>query len=151
MRDTEVLLREHVKDLGRCGDIVTVAAGFARNYLLPRRLAVQATEENKRVMERRRVRLEAEEVALIADITQRKEALSRVVIKTTEKADDHGHLYGSVGGARIAELLSGMGFPCSEGQVRIDKALKAVGEHQVEIHIHGDHSAVLTVEITAEA
>ncbi len=150
MRDTEVLLREHVKDLGRCGDIVTVAAGYARNYLLPRRLAVQANEENKRVISRRRARLEVEEAALIADISQRKEALARVTIKTTEKADDHGHLYGSVGGTRIAELLSGMGFPCKEDQVRLDKPLKAVGEHKVEIHIHGEHSAELTVEISAE-
>ncbi|MCA8981629.1 MAG: 50S ribosomal protein L9 [Planctomycetes bacterium] len=151
MKDTEVLLREHVENLGRCGDVVRVKPGFARNYLLPQRLAVTANEDNKKMVERRRVRLEAEEAAMAADIAKRVELLASVALTTVEKADENGHLYGSVTAARIAELLAAAGHAFEERDVRLEKPLKAVGSHEVEIHVHGDQSATITLEITAEA
>lgn len=151
MRDTEVLLRDHVENLGRCGDVVRVKPGYARNYLLPNRIAVPATEENKKIVERRRVRLEAEEAALMADVEKRVEGLSGLTLTTTEKADDNGNLYGSVSAARVAELLVAAGQPCEERDVRLDKPIKHVGAHEIEIHVHGDHGATITVDIQAEA
>jgi len=150
MRTTEVLLRDHVKDLGRCGDVVQVKAGYARNYLLPNRLAVEANDENKKVVERRRVKLEIEEAAVMANVQKRLELLSSVTITTTERADDHGHLYGSVSSARIVELLLAAGQACKESEVRLARPIKSVGTHEVTIHVHADHSAAVTLEITAE-
>lgn len=151
MKDMEVLLREHVENLGRCGDVVRVKPGFARNYLLPHRLAVTANDDNKKMVERRRVRLEAEEAAMAADVAQRVAALAALALKTAEKADDNGHLYGSVTAARVAELVVAAGHACTERDVRLDKPLKAVGTHEVEIHVHGDQSATISLEITAQA
>ena len=151
MRDTEVLLREHVKNLGRCGDVVRVKPGYARNYLLPHRLAVTANDDNKKMVERRRVRLEAEEAATAADVAKRVEALAGLALTTAEKADDNGHLYGSVTAVRVAELLTAAGQAFEERDVRLEKPLKAVGSHEIEIHVHGDSSATITLEITAEA
>ena len=105
MRDTEVLLREHVKGLGKCGDVVRVAPGFARNYLIPQRIAIQATEENKKAMMRRRERLDVEEAKLMAELDLQVEAYAKVVLETEQRVDDHGRLYVSVNAAMIAALL----------------------------------------------
>ncbi|MDP6989134.1 MAG: 50S ribosomal protein L9 [Planctomycetota bacterium] len=150
MRTVELLLRDRVENLGRCGDVVRVAPGFARNYLLPRRLAVPATEENKRMLTRRTERLLAEEAAQIAELSARAEALSQVSLKTVEKCDERGHLYGSVNAVRVAELLSEAGFACEEKQVRMAKALKLVGEHGIEIHLHAEVSAEISLRIEGE-
>jgi large subunit ribosomal protein L9 len=150
MRTVELLLRDRVEHLGRCGDVVNVAAGYARNYLLPRRLAIAATEENKRMLSRRTERLLVEEAAQIAEFTARAEALSKVTLKTVEKCDARGHLYGSVSAARVAEFLSEAGYPCDEKHVRLAKALKLVGEHGVQVHLHAEVSAEITLCIEGE-
>src|SRR5262245_56402055 len=110
----EVLLREHVSNLGRCGDVVQVAPGYARNYLLPRKLAIQATDDNKRAMLRRRARLDAEEAKKAKETLARVETLAAVVLKTSGKADETGHLFGSVNAARISELLAEAGHAVLE-------------------------------------
>ncbi|MAF66065.1 MAG: 50S ribosomal protein L9 [Planctomycetes bacterium] len=150
MRTVELLLRDRVEHLGRCGDVVKVAPGFARNYLLPRCLAIPATAENKQMLARRTERLLAEEAAQIAEFTARAEALSKVSLKTVEKCDDRGHLYGSVNAARVAELLREAGYPCDEKHVRLAKALKLVGEHAVEVHLHAEVSAEIGLRIEGE-
>lgn len=147
MANVEVLLREHVKDLGKCGDVVKVKAGYARNYLLPKRIATYATEEEKKMMMRRRVRLDAEEAARNAQIAERVEALSQLVLTTRQKADENGNLYGSVSAAAIAELA---GSAIEEKEVRLDSPIKHVGEHKVTIHVHGDSNAEITVNVEAE-
>ena len=92
MKNIEVLLRDYVENLGRCGDVVQVAAGYARNYLLPSKLAVPATEDNKKLMERRRVRLDAEEAAHLAEIEARVAALSSISVRTVENVDENGDI-----------------------------------------------------------
>ena len=149
MANVKILLRENVQDLGLIGDVVEVAPGYARNFLLPRKLAVAATSENIRAMERRRARWEAEEAARQADIQTKIEALGRVKLETTEKADDTGSLYGSVGAAVIATLLSEAGFPTEEKAVRLDEPIKSVGTHEVPVHIHGEHYAGIQVVVHA--
>lgn len=150
MRDYEVLLRETVKDLGIVGDVVKVRPGFARNFLFPRRLATEATEENKRVVQRKRAAYQQAQKELLAGVLERTKALTGLVLVTTEKADANGHLYGSVGAARIAELLLPRGFRVEESAIRLERPLKSVGSHPVVVHVHGEHSAELTVEIRAE-
>jgi len=151
-RQVEVLLREHVENLGRCGDVVRVTPGYARNFLMPRKLATAATEENKKQIARRAARLAAEEAARIGEITSAVEALSQLSVTTSMKADEGGHLYGSVNAATVAELCAATGSAVEEKDVRLDGGpLKVVGEHKVRIHVHGDHYAEITVVVEAEA
>lgn len=150
-KNTEVLLREHVENLGRCGDVVLVSPGYARNYLLPQRLAVPATEDNKRVMARRAEKLALEEAAKAAEVAARVEKLSSLRVETTQKADEQGHLYGSVSAALVAELCTQAGTPTDEKSVRLESPIKAVGEHKVALHVHGDSHAEITVVVNAEA
>jgi len=150
MKSVEILLREHVPDLGRCGDVVKVKAGYARNYLFPRHLAVQATEENKRVMKRRRERLDIEEAARLEDIVKTVAALEQLTLATIQRADEQGHLYGSVTAAVIAGLIREKGFDLDEKHVRLPAPIKQIGSHEVELHIHAEHHARITVEVKAE-
>ena len=105
MARVELMLRENVRYLGKVGDVVTVAAGYARNYLIPNKLAVKATAENRRVLARKRERIDAEEAARNAELAARVAVLEGMVLETTERSDENGHLYGSVNAARVAELL----------------------------------------------
>jgi large subunit ribosomal protein L9 len=150
MKRIEVLLRDNVPNLGRCGDIVAVANGYARNYLLPRRMAVPATSDNVKMMQRRKVRLDAEEAALLADVQARIAALQNLSLSTAERADDNGHLFGSVNAAAIARLLGEKGFATDEHHVRLEQPIKATGTHEVTIHVQGDHTATVSIEVTAE-
>jgi large subunit ribosomal protein L9 len=149
-RKVEVLLRDNVKDLGRCGDVVKVAPGYARNYLLPRRIAVTANEDNKRAMVRRRALLDAEEATRTAEIQARVASLSGIVVKTSGKADEGGQLYGSVNAGTIAALLAAQGHAFSEKDVRLDTPIKQVGTHTVKLHVHGEHFAEIQVVVEAE-
>lgn len=151
MKRVEVLLRDDVPNLGRCGDVVAVAAGYARNYLLPRGVATAATPENVKVMVRRRERQEAERAALMADIEARVTALEAHSINAFEKADENGHLYGSVNAAAIVKLLAGKGHAVEEKQVRLEQPIKTVGTHPVEVHVHGEHSATVTLVVHTAA
>lgn len=151
MRTMEVLLREHVKDLGRCGEVVKVAAGYMRNYLAPRRLAVPATSENKRQLSRRAERMALEDAQRTQELDALAEALAKVALKTSQKADEQGRLYGSVNAALVAELLSKAGYATEERNVRLDTPIKSVGEHPVSVHIHGERYVEVAVTVEAEA
>jgi large subunit ribosomal protein L9 len=150
MKTMEVLLREHIDPLGRCGDVVTVKSGYARNYLLPNRLAIHATADNKKAMERRRLRLDAEEAEHMAEIETRVLVLSGTKLTTIQKCDDHGHLYGSVNAAAVVELLNAQNRNVDEKDVRIDTAIKAIGEHVVRVHVHGERYADIPIDVQPE-
>lgn len=149
-KNVKVLLRQRVEDLGDIGDVVAVRPGFARNYLFPRRIAVEASPENVATMLRRRARVEAEESAREAEVASKIEVLGRLVLHTKEKADATGTLYGSVSAARIVELLARAGHPTEEKNVRLDEPIKSVGAHEVPIHIWGEHYAGLQIVVEAE-
>lgn len=146
----EILLREHIKDLGRCGDVVKVNAGFARNYLLPRKLAVGANEENKKAMMRRRAILDVEESKRNAEIEARVASLNGIMVMTKVKADEAGHLYGSVNAGTIVTLLERAGHRYDEKAVRIDAPIKTTGTHPIKVHVHGDYFAEVKVVVEAE-
>jgi len=153
MKSLELLLREHVKDLGRCGDVVKVAPGYARNYLFPLNLAVATTPENIKVVSRRKARIEAQEAIDAKEAGERAEALGKVELKTTEKTDQKGRLYGSVNAARIVELFAEIGHSVDVKDIRLDAPIKMEGEHMVPLHIAGDLMTEIkvTVEGTQEA
>lgn len=149
-KNVEVLLREHVRDLGRCGDVVHVAPGYARNYLLPRRLAVPATDDNRRAMARRATRLAADEAERAQEIKSAVERLSELTVTTAERADEAGHLYGSVNAASVAELCRAVGTDIDDKRVHLALPIKTLGEHKVQVHVHGEHYAEITVVVQAE-
>ncbi|HVS18923.1 MAG TPA: 50S ribosomal protein L9 [Planctomycetota bacterium] len=149
MKNVEILLREHVENLGRCGDVVRVRPGYARNYLLPRKLAVVATEDNKKLMVRRRARLDAEEVQRDQELEVRLSALTTVALRTSQKADESGRLYGSVNAAAIVDLLRIAGFEFEEADVRLEAPIKAVGSHTVRVHVHGERFAEIGLEVSS--
>lgn len=151
MKTTEILLREDIDKLGRCGDVVRVAPGYARNYLLPRSLATAATPENRAIMERRRARMEIEEAERNKEHAARVELLNAVTLAATERADEQGHLYGSVHAARVVELLAAAGHTVDERHIRLEGPIKTVGEYKVPIHVHGEFEAVVTLTVEAAA
>ena len=151
MKTVKLLLRENVKDLGKCGDVVQVAAGYSRNYLVPQRIAVVASADNIKLMARRREKLDAREAAQAAEVSARVGALEAVTLKTTGTADENGHLFGSVNAAAIARLLGEAGHGYEEKDVRLAEPIKTVGTHVVAIHVHGDVTANVTVVVEAAA
>ena len=150
MKNLHLLLREDVSALGRIGEIVRVRQGYARNYLLPRKLAVEATPENVRAMEKKRARVEAEEKDREAQISARIEALGKITLSVVEKADETGTLYGSVGPAAIVRLLAKAGVTVEEKDIRLEEPIKSVGTHEVPIHVYGEHDAGIQVVVEAE-
>jgi len=144
------MLRENLRHLGKVGDMVSVAPGYARNFLLPRGLAAPATAENRRVLARKRARQDAEEAARNAELAARASALEGMVLQTTERSDEKGHLYGSVNAARIAELLNEQGFEIGDDSIRMEAAIKDSGTHEVELHLFGETAVNVTVEVTGE-
>ena len=147
----EVILKEHVEHLGRRGEVVKVAPGYARNYLLPRKLAVVANADNTRLMARRRTRLDAEEAQRTQELEVRVAALATVALRTSQKADEHGRLYGSVNAGAIVDLLRIAGFEFEEADVRLETPIKEVGSHTIRVHVHGERFAEIGLEVSAQA
>jgi large subunit ribosomal protein L9 len=146
----EVILREHVENLGRRGDIVKVAEGYARNYLLPRKLALAVTDSNKRQIERERKIADARE----AEEKTRAEAvasrLANVEIAISRRVGENDTLYGSVTAADIAQALETQGFEIDKRRVQLAEPLKQLGEVTVSIKIHRDVTAQVKVAVTKE-
>ncbi|MDF1837517.1 MAG: 50S ribosomal protein L9, partial [Planctomycetota bacterium] len=126
-----------------------VAAGYARNYLLPYSLATPATEDAKRQIARRAARAAADRALRAEEVAAAVAKLSELVVSTSEKADEAGNLYGSVSAGQIATLISAAGQPIEEKQVRLEAPIKKTGEHSVLIHVFGDQEANITVQVNA--
>jgi large subunit ribosomal protein L9 len=147
----EIILREHVEHVGRRGEIVKVANGYARNYLLPRNLALLATAGNKKHVERERKIMDAresEERGKADALAARMLALDYVFPR---RVGDTGQLYGSVTSADIAEFLKSKGFEIDRRKLVLPEALKALGEHTVTLKLHREVSVPLKVQIVKEA
>ena len=146
----EVILREHVENLGRRGEIVKVADGYARNYLLPRKLALPATDANRKHIERERRILElreAEEKGQAEAIAAR---LATVDITIARRVGETDQLYGSVTAADIAELLKAKGFEIDRRKLILPEPIKAIGDHPVPLKLHREVTVPLTVHVVKE-
>src|SRR5205823_6815301 len=146
----DVILREHVDNLGRRGEVVKVADGYARNYLLPRKLALLATEGNKKQIERERAKLDAKEAdeKRIADAMA--ERLTNVELVIARKVGETEALYGSVTTADIAEALAAKGFEIERRKLQLADPIKQLGEFDVPIKLHRDVAAKVKVKVVAE-
>jgi large subunit ribosomal protein L9 len=143
----EVILREHVDHLGRRGDVVKVAAGYARNYLLPRNLALAVTEANKRQIERERKNAEARELEEKTQAEAFAKRLSEVEIAIPRRVGEHDALYGSVTSADIAAALAAKGFDIDRRKITLHEPLKALGQVTVPVKIHRDVTAQVQVSV----
>ena len=146
----EVILREHVDNLGRRGDVVKVTPGYARNYLLPRKLALAVTANNKRQIDREKKLAEArdmEEKAQAEAIAQR---LGQLDIEIARRVGEHDALYGSVTSQDIAQALKEKGFDIDKRKIALAEPLKALGESTVPVKIHRDVTAQLKVKVVAQ-
>ncbi|MBI5638587.1 MAG: 50S ribosomal protein L9 [Nitrospinae bacterium] len=148
----EVILKEDVEKLGKAGTKVKVKGGYGRNFLLPQGLAIEATKGNLKVIEQHMVQRAKRLAALKADATQMAEELSKVRLVFIRKSGEEGKLFGSVTVTDIAkELIGNRHFHLDKHKIHIDMPLKTVGEHKVEIKVHPEVTATVTVEIQAEA
>jgi large subunit ribosomal protein L9 len=134
----EVILRQAVEKLGHPGDIVTVSAGYARNFLLPRGVAVEATAGNKKRIAQEKERLEAAEHARRAEAQAVADRLEPVSLTFSARVGEEGKLFGSVTAADIAHQLEAQGFHIEKRQIDLHEPIKALGVYKVPIRLHAD-------------
>ncbi len=150
MGHTKILLREDVDDLGARGEIVRVKAGYARNYLLPRKLAVQATASNVKQIEQERAALLKKEANERATAAGQAEQMGSLVLSFSRKAGEQGALYGSVTSMDIAEALHERGYEIDRHRIHLREPLKRVGDFQVPLRLHRDVTIELQIRIVPE-
>jgi large subunit ribosomal protein L9 len=147
----EVILREHVEHLGRRGDVVKVAEGYARNYLLPRKLALAVTENNKRQIEREKKLAEARDLEEKAQADAIAQRLAQLDIEIARRVGENDTLYGSVTSQDIAQALKDKGFDIDKRKIALSEPLKALGESMVPVKIHREVTAQIRVKVVAQS
>jgi large subunit ribosomal protein L9 len=145
----EVILKEHVEHLGRRGEVVKVANGYARNFLFPRKLALAVTAENKRQIERERSVAEAREAEELKAAQAVAASLERVELSIGRRVGEHDTLYGSVTTADIAEALAAQDIIIDRRKIQLADPLKSLGDHTVPVKLYRDVTAQLKVKIVA--
>jgi large subunit ribosomal protein L9 len=146
----EVILREHVENLGRRGDVVKVAAGYARNFLLPQRLALPVTEASRRQIAREREKAEARDAAEKAAADAMAQRIASVDISIARRVGENQTMYGSVTSADIAQVLAAKGFSVEKRRIHLPEPIKSLGEHTVPVKVHRDVSVDVKVKVVAE-
>ena len=146
----EVILREEVEKLGRRGEVVRVAAGYARNFLLPRRLAVAATESNKKIVEQEKhahLRREAKEIGESQELAK---MLAALEITIAQKAGENDQLFGSVTAQDISNALEKQGYSIDRRKVHLDDPIKMLGDFKVSVRLHREVAVELPVHVVRE-
>ena len=147
----QVILLEKVSNLGNLGDVVRVRDGFARNYLIPQKIARRATDAALKEFEERRAELEKQQAERLAAAQATGEKLGGFALKMSQKAGVDGRLFGSVTTMDIAAALQEGGFQVVKSQVRLpDGAIKAVGEFPAQVALHADVVVDITVYVQGE-
>ncbi len=147
----QIILQEDIEKLGHRGDIVTVKPGYARNFLLPRKLAIEATSGNMKALERIRTSL-AKKTATELDAAQKQAALiNGVSLHFTRKTGENDQLFGSVTSGDIAEALAAQGFKIDKRHLQLREPLKALGEYPVTVKIFRDVTAEIKVHVEKES
>jgi len=146
----EVILREDIEKLGHRGEVVKVAPGYARNFLLPKKLAVAATSANKKIVEQERdayLRREAKAKGEAEDLGR---MLSSVVITITQRAGEEGHLFGSVTAKDIADALERQNYTIDRRKIQLEDPIKNTGEYKVPVRLHREVTTEIAVNVVAE-
>ncbi len=146
----EVILREDVEKLGNRGELVKVAPGYARNYLLPKKLAVPATDANRKIVEQERQAHLRKEFKLKSEAEDLSKLLNGVSVTIAQKAGENEQLFGSVTGKDIADALAAKNFNIDRRKVHLDDPIKQLGEYKVPVRLHKDVTAEITVVVVKE-
>jgi large subunit ribosomal protein L9 len=146
----EVILREDVDKLGTRGQLVKVTSGYARNYLLPKRLAVPATDANKKIVEQERQGHLRKEAKLVADAGDLAKMMSDVSVTISQKAGENDQLFGSVTAKDIVEALEQQGYTIDRRKVALDEPIRTLGEYKVTLRLHREVPAEITVRVVKE-
>ena len=147
----ELILLERVEKLGQMGQRVKVRPGFARNYLLPQKKALRATEANLAYFETQRVQLEANNLARKNDAAQVAEKLEGLSVVLIRQAGESGQLYGSVSSRDIADAVTGAGFTVDRQQIVLDRPIKTLGLHPVRVMLHPEVGVTVTANVAQSA
>jgi large subunit ribosomal protein L9 len=146
----EVILREDVDKLGARGEMVKVAAGYARNFLLPKRLAVAATESNKKIVEQERQAHLRKEAKFKNEAEDLSKLISGTVVVIRQKAGENDQLFGSVTSKDVAEGLEKMNFTVDRRKIALDEPIKQLGDHPVAVRLFKDVVANITVQVVRD-
>lgn len=143
----EVILLERIEKLGQMGDVVTVKPGFARNFLLPQKKALRATEENRALFEQQRVQLEASNLELKGEAEALSSRLDGLKVTLIRQASDSDQLYGSVTVRNIAQAITELGFTVDSKQVQLARPIKTVGLHGVRLVLHPEVTVIIQANV----
>jgi large subunit ribosomal protein L9 len=143
----EVILKEHVEHLGNRGEVVKVASGYARNFLFPRKLALAVTTENKRQIERERVKVEAREADELKVAHKMAATLDGLELSIGRRVGENNTLFGSVTTTDIADALAARDVTLDRRKIQLTDPLKTIGDHVVPVKVHRDVTAQLKVKI----
>jgi len=143
----DVILLERVEKLGQIGDVVSVKAGFARNYLLPRNKALRANDANKKVFEANRAKIEADNAARRGDAEKDAKKIDGITVTLIRQASNTGQLYGSVSARDLAEALEAEGHKVPKSAIILDRPIKAIGLAQVNVSLHAEVSVTVKVNV----
>jgi large subunit ribosomal protein L9 len=146
----EVILREDIDRLGHRGDVVKVAPGYARNFLLPKKLAVAATDANKKIVEQERQAHLRKEAKLKSEAEDLSKLLGGITVTITQKAGENDQLFGSVTAKDIAEALEKQNFTVDRRRILLEDPIKQLGEHKVGVRLHREVTTEVTVNVVKE-
>jgi large subunit ribosomal protein L9 len=146
----KVILMTDVPALGRRGETREVAAGYARNFLLPKKLAVPATAANLKNVDHLKRQREREEHRALQEAQAAAARIEELTLGVVKRASEDGRLYGSVSAQDVVEFLESRRIPVEKRRVLLEEPIKAVGEYKVPVRLHGDVTATLTVSVTRE-
>ncbi|HWB85525.1 MAG TPA: 50S ribosomal protein L9 [Bryobacteraceae bacterium] len=146
----EVILREDVEKLGNRGDVVKVAPGYARNFLLPKRMAVAATEANKKIVEQERQAHLRKEAKLQSEAKDLANLMNGVTVTITQKAGENDQLFGSVTAKDVADALAAQNYTVDRRKIQLDEPIKQLGEFKVPVKLHREVTAEITVVVAKE-
>jgi large subunit ribosomal protein L9 len=146
----EVILREDVEKLGTRGAVVKVANGYARNFLLPKRLAVAATESNKKIVEQEREAYLRREAKAKGDAEDLAKLMANVTLTFRHRVGENEHLFGSVTAKDIADALEAQRFHIDRRKVHLDEPIRTLGQHKVSLRLHRDVSTDINVVVEPE-
>lgn len=146
----EVILREDVEKVGSRGALVKVADGFARNFLLPKRLAVAATDANRKIVDQERDAFVRREAKVKEDATSLAKLMSDVTVTFRQKVGENNHLFGSVTAKDIADALEAQKFHVERRKIHLDEPIRTVGEHKVPVRLYRDVSVDINVVVEPE-
>ena len=146
----EVILREDIENLGARGQVVKVAPGYARNFLLPKKMAVAATESNKKIVEQERQAHLRKEAKAQGEATDLAKIMTGATVRIAQKAGENDQLFGSVTSKDVGDALAAKNYTIDRRKIHMDEPIKQLGEYKVPVRLHRDVTAEIIVVVIRE-